>query len=92
MCIRDSFETKGDANKSPDSWPGLPGVPEDYVVGKVVAVIPRVGLVVLFFKSPAGAAVLCALAALLIAWYLADLASRRQSVYIPQGHLRLRLT
>ncbi|KYH39779.1 MAG: hypothetical protein AYL33_007320 [Candidatus Bathyarchaeota archaeon B63] len=35
------FETKGDNNNSPDPWL----VPEDYIIGKVILVIPKAGYV-----------------------------------------------
>lgn len=46
----DGFVTKGDANNAPD--PEM--VSPDQIVGKVVLVIPKVGLFVGFVQTPAG--------------------------------------
>lgn len=56
------FITKGDANDTadPDS------VSPEQIVGKVVLVIPKLGAVIYFFKTPAGMAVLFLAAALLV--------------------------
>ncbi|RLI31591.1 signal peptidase I [Candidatus Bathyarchaeota archaeon] len=48
------LKTKGDNNPIADPWLGTPGLPEENLVGKVVAVIPMVGWLILFFKSPYG--------------------------------------
>lgn len=49
------FETKGDNNPSSDYWPGFPGgVPEDYLVGKVMGRIPLLGYLFLFLRTPWG--------------------------------------
>lgn len=45
------LKTKGDNNPIADPWLGTPGLPEENLVGKVVAVIPMVGWIILFFKS-----------------------------------------
>ena len=50
------FVTKGDANNAEDVSP----VPPDVVEGRVVAVIPRLGAVLSFFKSPPGLLLLLA--------------------------------
>lgn len=49
------FTTKGDANSSPDPGTLLTEpVPEYYVVGKVVGVVPYIGYVPLFIRTPEG--------------------------------------
>lgn len=50
------FTTKGDANTPEDRWPGtnFDGVPEYYVVGKVVSTVPWIGNVPLFIRTPTG--------------------------------------
>lgn len=50
------FTTKGDHNPAADAWPGTnsDGVPEYYVVGKLVSVVPWVGNVPLFIRTPSG--------------------------------------
>lgn len=55
------FVTKGDANNAEDVSP----VPPDVVEGRVVAVIPRLGAVLSFFKSPPGLLLLLAAGILL---------------------------
>ena len=58
------FQTKGDGNGSPDTWPrtptqGLdpwdnnnpPGIPQNLVVGKVIMRIPWFGWITLFMRS-----------------------------------------
>lgn len=57
-----TFITQGDANNAPDSDP----VTIEQVEGQVVAVIPSVGLVVQFFKTPFGILVLVAMGLVLI--------------------------
>jgi signal peptidase len=52
------FQTKGDNNFSPDSWSG-PGtldgmISQDLLVGKVIGVIPLIGNVPLFIRTPQG--------------------------------------
>lgn len=46
----EGFITKGDANNTQDEWV----VKEDEIVGKSVLVIPKVGFVLDYFKTPAG--------------------------------------
>jgi len=47
--------TKGDHNPTEDRWPGTnDGVPEYYVVGKVVGTVPQIGNVPLFIRTPTG--------------------------------------
>jgi len=52
------FQTKGDGNRTPDSWFGegaLNGlVSQHLLVGQVVAVVPWVGNVPLFIRTPSG--------------------------------------
>lgn len=52
------FQTKGDNNRSPDSWSG-PGtwngmISKDLLVGKVIGVIPLIGNVPLLIRTPLG--------------------------------------
>jgi len=63
------FVTKGDNNPSID-W--FSPIPEDYLLGKVTMVIPRVGLPILFLKTGIGK---CLTIALIVACfiYAADL-------------------
>lgn len=59
--------TKGDANLTPDSWT----IPPRAVVGQVVATVPRMGYVLVFFKQPAGvAAVMGGLLSMVLLWQL----------------------
>lgn len=44
------FSTKGDNNQTPDFW----RVPDNYIVGKVVGVVPWIGNVPLFIRTPGG--------------------------------------
>ncbi len=74
------FQTKGDGNvgisgcwpsqpsvSEYDPWSGGKGVPEDLIVGKVVARIPWVGFVILFIKqNPIGLPLIIILIILLI--------------------------
>jgi len=52
------FRTKGDNNFSPDSWSGQGTwngmISQDLLVGKVVGVIPLIGNVPLFIRTPQG--------------------------------------
>jgi hypothetical protein len=50
------FTTKGDGNPDVDRWPGTnyDGVPDYYTVGKVVGVVPYVGSIPLFIRTPNG--------------------------------------
>lgn len=56
-----ALSSKGDANNAEDVSP----VPPDVVEGRVVAVIPRLGAVLSFFKSPSGLLLLLAAGILL---------------------------
>ena len=59
--------TKGDANATDDPWT----IPQSSVVGRVVAVAPRWGYVLVFFKQPAGvAAVVLGLTSIILLWQL----------------------
>jgi signal peptidase len=44
------FTTKGDNNQTPDFW----RVPDYYIVGKVVGVVPWIGNIPLFIRTPEG--------------------------------------
>ena len=57
------FVTKGDANNAPDPMILDP----DRIVGKVIAVVPGVGLAVSFLQSPLGIGLLVVLAAIVVA-------------------------
>jgi len=50
------FSTEGDANHVPDYWdlPNGPGVPDYYVVGKVVGDVPWIGNIPLFIRTTQG--------------------------------------
>jgi signal peptidase I len=49
------FTTKGDNNPSEDRWSGTgDGVPEYYVVGKVVGTVPWVGSIPLYIRTTEG--------------------------------------
>jgi len=59
--------TKGDANATDDPWT----IPQASVVGRVIAVAPRWGYVLVFFKQPAGvAAVVLGLSSIILLWQL----------------------
>jgi signal peptidase I len=45
-----TYQTKGDANPNGDGWT----VPKDQVRGKVVGVVPLIGAVLLFLRTPLG--------------------------------------
>lgn len=66
-----SFETKGDANDSPDKF--ATKVTRADVVGKVVKVYRGAGNVISFFQSPAG--LLTVFAVGVVIWALTDLIS-----------------
>ncbi|WP_051265026.1 signal peptidase I [Nakamurella lactea] len=62
-----SIHTKGDANRTADSWTIRPGL----VVGSVATSIPRLGYVVVFLQQPTGlAALLVAAIAAYLLWGL----------------------
>ena len=53
------FSTKGDANQVPDTWDPAPygygqGVPDYYVVGKVVGDVPKIGYIPLLIRTTEG--------------------------------------
>jgi signal peptidase len=51
------FSTKGDHNGGPDTWDpiyGGPGVPDYYVVGKVIGDVPWIGNIPLFIRTTQG--------------------------------------
>jgi signal peptidase I len=49
------FTTKGDNNAIADTWPGTgDGVPEYYIVGKVVGTIPWIGNIPLYIRTTEG--------------------------------------
>lgn len=56
------FETKGDANNSPDYW----RVPDRYIVGKVVWNIPYLGNVPLFVHTQEGMMIIVILIVILV--------------------------
>ena len=58
----ESYQTKGDANRSPD--PGA--VRKEQVQGQVIARVPLLGYLIAFLKSKAGIALLLMLAGLLL--------------------------
>lgn len=58
----ESYQTKGDANRSPD--PGV--VRKEQVQGQVIARVPLLGYLIAFLKSKAGIALLLMLAGLLL--------------------------
>jgi signal peptidase I len=74
------FQTKGDGNGYPDTWPktptsGLdpwdsnnpPGVPQNLVVGKVIMRIPWLGWITLFMRgNPVGLPIIIAIILLLV--------------------------
>ena len=63
----DGLVTKGDANETDDPWT----VPRQNVVGRVVAVVPDLGYVLVFFKQPSGAlAIVTGLWAVTVLWKL----------------------
>jgi signal peptidase len=64
------FITKGDNNPAPDRFDPLPGVPEDYVIGRVVAQSPRIGLLALWLKKPIGMAMILLFVVLALAFDL----------------------
>ncbi|RLI02684.1 signal peptidase I [Candidatus Bathyarchaeota archaeon] len=66
------LKTKGDNNPIADPWLGTPGLPEENLVGKVVAVIPMVGWLILFFKSLYGVFII----SLCLAFYIFTLIFR----------------
>ncbi len=58
----EGFTTKGDFNNAPDSRP----VPAERIVGKVVLVIPHLGQVFLFLRTPPGIVAVLLLGLLLL--------------------------
>ena len=65
--------TQGDANYGSDNHLSitephtvLPGLPEEYVVGKVVANVPVIGQVALFLQTPSGRIIIVALVVALL--------------------------
>lgn len=49
------FTSKGDNNAQEDAWPGTgDGVPEYYIVGKVVGTIPWIGNIPLYIRTTEG--------------------------------------
>ncbi|MEM3590456.1 MAG: signal peptidase I [Candidatus Bathyarchaeia archaeon] len=68
------FVTKGDNNPAPDRFDPLPGIPEDYVIGRVVAQAPRIGLLALWLKKPIGMAIMLLFVILALAF---DVRSKR---------------
>jgi signal peptidase len=68
------FITKGDNNPAPDRFDPLPGIPEDYVIGKVIAQAPRIGLLALWLRKPIGMAMVLLFVVLALAF---DLRAKR---------------
>jgi signal peptidase I len=69
------FVTKGDNNPYPDTVYGFEpptGIPPQYVVGKVVFVIPLLGFIVLFLKQPGGLALMVVLLGIVVFWGIID--------------------
>lgn len=66
------FSTRGDANSVSDyhynitSHAVLPGLPKEYVVGKVVGNVPYLGQVALFMQTPNGRIIIIAIVVALI--------------------------
>ncbi len=62
------FITKGDNNNNRDYWPGFPngGVPESYLIGKVIWHIPLLGYIKIYLGTPVGIAISIFLLALLL--------------------------
>lgn len=58
----EGYITKGDANNTEDMYP----VPQTAVIGKVVRVIPEIGLVIQYLKTPLGMTCMVLLGFLLI--------------------------
>ncbi len=56
------FKTWGDNNGQMDSWE----VPQEYIVGKVVGVVPYVGGIPLYIRTPTGIAIIAGLIVILI--------------------------
>ena len=56
------YRTKGDANNTDDGA----DIPQNAVVGKVVLVIPKIGAVIRFVRTPAGVLSLLAVIGLLL--------------------------
>ncbi|MFQ5997686.1 MAG: signal peptidase I [Candidatus Bathyarchaeia archaeon] len=71
----EGFVMKGDNNRLAD--PGV--VPESALVGKVVTLIPTVGLVIQFFRSPQGTIILSLIIMFLIVWSVVDETGRRRT-------------
>lgn len=67
----EGYITRGDANQTADETP----VPPEKVIGRVIAVIPKIGRVISFFATPLGMLIL--VLALLLAIELPSLARRR---------------
>lgn len=57
------FITQGDANNTPDSEP----VPQESIVGKVVCIIPKIGLFIEFMRTPLGMTCVVLIGLLLLA-------------------------
>ena len=60
----DGFVTKGDANNVEDQRP----IPQSHILGKVVWVLPRVGLVQQYARSPLGLSLIALAVAAIVLW------------------------
>jgi signal peptidase I len=63
----DGLTTKGDANNTPDAWT----IPPESVVGQVIASVPKLGYLLVFFKQPSGVlSVVAGLGTMILLWQL----------------------
>ena len=69
----EGYRTKGDANNAADQWP----VAQEDVVGKVIFVIPKVGALLTFLRTPLG--ILCFLGLIVLIAELPGLISSRHT-------------
>ncbi|MEM2619383.1 MAG: signal peptidase I [Candidatus Hadarchaeales archaeon] len=82
----ETLTTKGDANPDPDPWL----VPKNAVVGKVDRVIPRLGSLFLFARSPLGVALFAGLFFLLaFTWTMPEVKVGRPYLTFREGLMAL---